>query len=79
MNDRRQRFIDEYMIDFNGTRAAIAAGYIKIKAAERGIAVSITQIGKGNSSARQSEVSPSSKTLRSGSALSSINCRKTRK
>ena len=27
MNNRRQRFIDEYMIDFNATRAAIAAGY----------------------------------------------------
>lgn len=35
MNDRRQRFIDEYMIDFNGTRAAIAAGYASKRATEQ--------------------------------------------
>ena len=27
MNDKHRRFVDEYIIDQNGTRAAIAAGY----------------------------------------------------
>ena len=27
LNDKRQRFVDEYVIDFNGTQAAIRAGY----------------------------------------------------
>lgn len=27
LNNRQQRFVDEYMVDFNATRAAIAAGY----------------------------------------------------
>ena len=27
MNDKHRRFVDEYLIDQNGTRAAIAAGY----------------------------------------------------
>lgn len=27
MNDKQRRFVDEYLIDSNGTRAAIAAGY----------------------------------------------------
>lgn len=34
MNDRRQRFIDEYMIDFNASRAALAAGYAPKRAAD---------------------------------------------
>lgn len=27
LNDRRKRFVDEYLIDLNGTQAAIRAGY----------------------------------------------------
>ena len=27
MNERQQRFCDEYLIDYNGTQAAIRAGY----------------------------------------------------
>ena len=27
LNDRQQRFVDEYLIDLNGTQAAIRAGY----------------------------------------------------
>jgi len=27
MNARQQRFVDEYLIDFNATQAAIRAGY----------------------------------------------------
>lgn len=48
---QRERFIDEYMIDFNGTRAAIRAGYSAATApqaasrmlAEPNIQVEITQ------------------------------------
>lgn len=27
LNDRQQRFVQEYMVDYNATRAAVAAGY----------------------------------------------------
>ena len=33
---RQQRFVDEYMVDLNATRAAIAAGYSKKTAAQAG-------------------------------------------
>jgi phage terminase small subunit len=34
LTGKQQRFCDEYLIDFNGTRAAIAAGYSENTAAE---------------------------------------------
>ena len=36
LGSRQQRFVDEYMIDLNATRAAIAAGYSKRTAAQAG-------------------------------------------
>lgn len=33
MNDKQKRFADEYLIDFNGTKAAIRAGYAENSAA----------------------------------------------
>lgn len=29
MNDKQQRFVDEYLVDLNATQAAIRAGYSK--------------------------------------------------
>ena len=34
LNDKQRRFCEEYVIDFNGTRAAIEAGYSKNSAKE---------------------------------------------
>ena len=36
MTPKQQRFIEEYLIDLNATRAAIRAGYAKKRAAEQG-------------------------------------------
>ena len=36
MTEKQQRFIDEYMVDFNATRAVIAAGYSHKSANVRG-------------------------------------------
>ena len=36
---RQQRFVDEYMVDLNATRAAIAAGYSKNTASQAGCEV----------------------------------------
>ena len=36
LGPRQQRFVDEYMVDLNATRAAIAAGYSKTSAAQAG-------------------------------------------
>lgn len=36
LNPKQQLFVDEYIIDFNATRAAKAAGYSESTAAEMG-------------------------------------------
>lgn len=36
LNDKQARFVEEYVIDFNATRAAIAAGYSKKTAEQQG-------------------------------------------
>ena len=36
LNNKQLRFIDEYLIDFNATQAAIRAGYAKRSASEQG-------------------------------------------
>ncbi len=36
MTPKQQRFVDEYLVDLNATRAAIRAGYAKKRAAEQG-------------------------------------------
>lgn len=35
LNERQQRFVDEYLVDLNGTQAAIRAGYSRATAAEQ--------------------------------------------
>lgn len=37
MTEKQERFIDEYIIDFNATRAAIAAGYSSKRANSQGV------------------------------------------
>ena len=36
LNDKQQRFVDEYMVDFNATQAAIRAGYSEVSARSQG-------------------------------------------
>ena len=36
MNDKHRRFVDEYLVDLNATRAAIAAGYSEKTARSQG-------------------------------------------
>ena len=37
MTEKQERFIDEYIIDFNATRAAIAAGYSSKRVNSQGV------------------------------------------
>lgn len=59
MNKRQERFISEYLIDFNATRAAIAAGYSSKTAAVQGARLLINANVKAEIEKRQSELSAS--------------------
>ena len=59
MNKRQETFISEYLIDFNATRAAIAAGYSSKTAAVQGARLLTNANVKAEIEKRQSELSAS--------------------